>query len=149
MYRQRAHPRVCSAAGSGGRFSPAPPRRRSLAHLPPHQLRALFARHRTVIAGAGLGADWDAFRAALRGIREAGHSVTVGEFRAGILGIAAPLFNADGSVLGSLGIATEAHRVPPNERATLAAHVTAAAKEACGRIAREQPPAARPARAVG
>jgi DNA-binding IclR family transcriptional regulator len=120
-----------------------------LAHLPPHQLRALFARHRTVIAGAGLGADWDAFRVALRSIREAGHSVTVGEFRPGILGIAAPLFNADGSVLGSLGIATEAHRVRSDKRAMLAAQVMAAAKEACSRIAQEQPQGARPARAVG
>jgi DNA-binding IclR family transcriptional regulator len=120
-----------------------------LAHLPPHQLRTLFTRHRTAIAGAGLGADWEAFRATLRDIRDAGHSATVGEFRPGILGIAAPLFNQDGSVLGSLGIATEAQGVSPMERAKLAELVMAAAREACRRIADEQPPGARPARAVG
>jgi DNA-binding IclR family transcriptional regulator len=120
-----------------------------LAHLPPHQLRALFARHRTAIAGSGLGADWDAFRLTLRGIREAGHCVTVGEFRPGVLGVAAPLFNQDGSVLGSLGIATQADRVAPDQRATLAAQVIAAAAEACSRIAEQQPQGARPARAVG
>jgi DNA-binding IclR family transcriptional regulator len=120
-----------------------------LAHLPPHQLRALFARHRMAIAGAGLGADWDAFRGALRAIREAGHSVTVGEFRPGILGIAAPLFNAEGGVLGSLGIAAEAHRVSAKARTALAARVMTAAKEACTLIAHEQPHGARPARAVG
>ena len=120
-----------------------------LAHLPPHQLRALFARHRTAIAGAGLGADWDAFRTALRVIREAGHSVTIGEFRPGILGIAAPLFNAEGGVLGSLGIAAEAHRVPARQRTALADRVIAAAKQACTLIAQEQPRGARPARAVG
>ena len=120
-----------------------------LAHLPPHQLRALFARHRTTIAAAGLGADWEAFRGALRAIRDAGHCVTVGEFRAGILGIAAPLFNAEGGVLGSLGIATAANRVKPKQRDALAARVIEGAREACTRIAREQPRAARPARAVG
>ena len=120
-----------------------------LAYLPPHQLRALFAKHRTAIAAAGLGADWDAFRNALRATREAGHCITVGEFRPGILGIAAPLFNAQGGVLGSLGIAAAATRVPAKKRAALATQVMDAAKEACASIAREQPPAARPARAVG
>lgn len=119
-----------------------------LAHLPPHRLRALFARHRTTVAAAGLGADWDAFRATLRGIREAGHCVTIGEFQPGVLGVAAPLFNAEGGVLGSIGIATEASRVPPAARAALAERVMAAAREACARIAEEQPRAARPARAV-
>lgn len=120
-----------------------------LAHLPPHQLRALYARHRTAIAGAGLGADWDAFRTALRTIRENGHSVTIGEFRPGVLGIAAPLLSADGGVLGSLGIAAAAHRVRAKKRSALAEQVMAAAKDACSRIAREQPDSARPARAVG
>jgi DNA-binding IclR family transcriptional regulator len=120
-----------------------------LAHLPPHRLRALFAKHRVAIAGAGLGGDWEAFRAALRAIREAGHCVTIGEFQPGVLGIAAPLFNAEGGVLGSLGVATEAARVPAGERPALAEKVMAAAKEACARIAAEQPSAARPARAVG
>jgi DNA-binding IclR family transcriptional regulator len=119
-----------------------------LAHLPPHRLRALFARHRTTIAAAGLGADWDAFRASLRAIREAGHCVTVGEFQPGVLGIAAPLFSAEGDVLGSIGIATDASRVLPAARAGLAERVMAAAREACTRIAEEQPRAARPARAV-
>lgn len=120
-----------------------------LAHLPPHQLRGLFARHRTTIASYGLGADWNAFRTALRAIRESGYSVTVGEFRPGILGIAAPLFSPEGGVLGSLGIATEARRVPPKKRMALAEQIMAAAKEACTRIAQEQPHSARPARAVG
>jgi DNA-binding IclR family transcriptional regulator len=120
-----------------------------LAHLPPHQLRALFARHRTTIATAGLGADWEAFRTALRRIREAGHCVTIGEFRSGILGIAAPLFNAEDGVLGSLGIACRAPRVKPRQRDALAADVMKAAQDACARIAREQPRAALPARAVG
>lgn len=119
-----------------------------LAHLPAHQLRALFDRHRTAIAGAGLGADWDAFRSALRAIRKAGHCATIGEFRPGILGIAAPLFNADGEVLGSLGIAADAHKVPVEQHPALAAIIMDAAKDACARIAQQQPSRARPARSV-
>jgi DNA-binding IclR family transcriptional regulator len=120
-----------------------------LAHLPPHRLRTLFAKHRTTIAAAGLGADWDAFRTTLRLIREAGHCVTVGEFQPGVLGIAAPLFNLQGEVLGSLGIATDAGRVPAAARPALAEQVMEAAREACARLVEEQPHAARPARAVG
>jgi DNA-binding IclR family transcriptional regulator len=103
---------------------------------------------RTAIAAAGLGADWDSFRATLRAIREAGHCGTVGKFPPGVLGIAAPLFNGQG-VLGSLCIAAAVGRVRPRQRDALAARVMEAAKEACTCIAREQPPAARPARAVG
>lgn len=119
-----------------------------LAHLPPHQLRALFARHRTTIAASGLGADWEAFRAALREIREAGHCITQSEFMPGILGIAAPLFNAERGVLGSLGIAAAVAAVPLAARAGLARQVMAAAQEACAGIAEQQQGAALPARAV-
>lgn len=118
-----------------------------LAHLPPHQLRALFDRHRVAIAAAGLGPDWDAFRNTLRAIRKAGSCETIGEFRPGVLGIAAPLFNAEGEVLGSLGIAAAARKVPARRRAALAATVVDAARDACARIARQQG-IARPARSV-
>jgi DNA-binding IclR family transcriptional regulator len=119
-----------------------------LAHLPPHQLRALFERHRAAIADAALGPDWDAFRVALRTIRKAGYCITQGEFRSGIVGIAAPLFNAAGEVLGSLGIAAEASMIPAEQHGALAAMVMEAAKDACGRIARQQSASARPARSV-
>ncbi|MBU8542750.1 MULTISPECIES: IclR family transcriptional regulator [Roseomonadaceae] len=120
-----------------------------LAHLPPHQLRAIFARHRPTIAAAGLGGDWESFRHALRAIREAGHGITQSEFLPGILGVAAPLFNAEGGVLGSIGIAAKLDSVPDSGRAALAERVMAAAKEACAAIADQEQLAALPARAVG
>lgn len=119
-----------------------------LAHLPAHQLRAVHARQGAAIAAAGLGEDWTGFRRALRRIREARHCVTASEFIPGIVGIAAPLFNAAGGVLGSLGLAgTEAH-IPPERRPALAERVMEAAAEACASIARGQPGTALPARAV-
>lgn len=120
-----------------------------LAHLPPHQLRAIFARHSATIAAAGLGADWESFRQALRVIREAGHCITQSEFIPGVVGIAAPLFNAEGGVLGSLGLAAASSAIPPRQRPVLAAKVAEAAREACARIADQEQLAARPARAVG
>ena len=120
-----------------------------LAHLPPHQLRALFARHRKAIAGAGLGGDWDSFRATLRAIRQQGYAFTSGEFNPGILGFSAPLFNREGQVLGSLGIAMAANAVRRERHSALANDVAEAAAEATRRIATFEHGVDRPARAVG
>jgi DNA-binding IclR family transcriptional regulator len=120
-----------------------------LAHLPPHQLRAIFARHGSTIQAAGLGGDWENFRHALREIREAGHCITQSEFMPGIVGIAAPLFNAEGGVLGSIGIAAPFEKVPGPARQALAEKVMEAARQACASIADQEQLAALPARAVG
>lgn len=120
-----------------------------LAGLPAHQLRRVYSKHCKPIARAGLGADWDAFRVALRQIRDAGHCITVGEFTPGIAGIAAPIFNPSGQVLGSLGIAMPA---ATNDRATyprLADDVMAAAAEVTARIGSIEHAVYLPARAVG
>lgn len=120
-----------------------------LAWLPPHQLRSLYAKHRKTIASAGLGADWDSFRKALRRIREQGYCLTSGEFNPGIVAIGAPLFNRDGDVLGSLTLAAAAAKIDVNRFRGLADKVVRAAKEATERIARAQNMVDLPARAVG
>lgn len=120
-----------------------------LAHLPAHQLRSLFANHRKSIAAASLGADWESFRKALRKIREHGHCITTGEFAAGITGIAAPLFNRTGQVLGSLGIAMPASAADPARLPALAKAVMRAAQETTGRICSGKHGVDLPARAVG
>lgn len=76
-----------------------------LAHLPSHQLRRIFGRYGPDIAAAGLGEGWDAFRRRLRDIRRAGSVMSVAEYRPRIASIAAPIFNRDGEVLGSLMLA--------------------------------------------
>ena len=120
-----------------------------LANLPAHQLRSLFARHRKSIAAAGLGADWDSFRKALRQIRQDGYCITTGEFLQGIVGIAAPLFNGAGNVLGSLGVATAATSVKRAEMPALAKAVVKAAQDATEHIGSGQHGVDLPARAVG
>jgi len=120
-----------------------------LAHLPPHQLRSLFAKHRKTIAASGLGSDWPAFRDRLKEIRKDGYCLTIGEYRKGALGIAAPLFNSTGSVMGSLGIATRATSVKRSQIPSLAEAVMLAARTATERIRSGEHGIDLPARAVG
>jgi len=120
-----------------------------LAHLPAHQLRSLFARHRKRIAAAGLGADWESFRRTLRQIRQDGYCITSGEFAPGITGIAAPLFNRAGKVLGSLGIAMSASTADRSQFPALTQAVMKAAHEATERIRSGKHGVDLPARAIG
>jgi DNA-binding IclR family transcriptional regulator len=120
-----------------------------LAHLPAHQLRRLFAKHRKSIAAAGLGADWERFRKTLRSIRQDGYCVTSGEFAPGIIGIAAPLFSRAGSVLGSLGLAMSASKAVRRQLPALTETVVKAAGQATEKIRSEERGMDLPARAVG
>lgn len=76
-----------------------------LPFLPMHRLRSIFKQHQREIAIAGLGTDWLGFRRHLAVMRKDGYLVTYGEFNQGVFGIAAPVFNVDRSVVGSIGIA--------------------------------------------
>lgn len=120
-----------------------------LAHLPMHQLRILYARNVQAIADVGLGQDWDAFKASLKQIRQQGYSMTVGDYNAGIMSIAAPLFNREGEVLGSLALVSSNQNMRPETFRDFAPLVTEAAKEASVRIASNEDIVALPARALG
>jgi DNA-binding IclR family transcriptional regulator len=120
-----------------------------LAYIPPHQLRRLYRKHRKTVAASGLGADWNAFRESLRVIRENKYCITRGEFNPGITGVAAPLFNKDGKVLGSIGIAAYSVRMSDNKWLKMAPRVVAAAAEITRRISTANFDADLAARAVG
>ena len=79
-----------------------------LAHLPPRTLKALFAHDAGEIVDAGLGASWEEFRRGLAAIRRAGVSVSRGEIDPGRVGVAAPIFDRERAVLGSLSLALPA-----------------------------------------
>jgi DNA-binding IclR family transcriptional regulator len=81
-----------------------------LAHLLPRTLKALWAHDAAEIAAAGLGGSWEEFRRGLAAIRRAGASVSRGEIDAGRVGVAAPVFDKDRAVLGSLSLALPAAR---------------------------------------
>ena len=74
-----------------------------LAHLEPRRLRALHRHAPASFAGARLGSDWEAVRASLRALREAGGCVSSGEVDAGMRGVSAPVLA--GGALGSVTVA--------------------------------------------
>jgi DNA-binding IclR family transcriptional regulator len=82
-----------------------------LAHLPTRALKSVFAESQAEIRASGLGSDWDEFRRTLTGIRRAGHHVTCGEVDPGRVGIAAPVFDREKVVLGSLSFVLPADEV--------------------------------------
>lgn len=85
-----------------------------LAHLRSRTLKALFVRDATEIAEAGLGASWEEFRRALAAIRRAGISVSHSEIDPGRVGLAAPVFDKERVVLGSLSVVLPADHADPS-----------------------------------
>ena len=75
------------------------------------KLRRLYAGHGTQVEAAGLGADWDAFKATMAGLRRAGVALSQGELDAAFAGVAAPVFTADGEILGSVIMALSRQRL--------------------------------------
>jgi DNA-binding IclR family transcriptional regulator len=120
-----------------------------LAYLPPHQLRALYAKHAPAATAAGLGADWEGFKAALRRIRKDGFVQTVGEFNPGIVGIAAPVFNRSTQVLGSVGVALPEDELLGRSAEALVEATVHAGREITRQVQSVETSLDRPARAVG
>src|SRR5262249_12019982 len=76
-----------------------------LAHLATRTLRSLFAHDAADIARAGLGKTFDEFRRSLAALRRAGACVSHSEIDPRRVGIAAPIFDRDQGILGSLSFA--------------------------------------------
>ena len=100
-----------------------------LANLPVRTLRALWREEAEEIGAIGLGDDWEAFRASLKKIRTAGVWVTHGQLDKGMIGVAAPIWQADRQIVGSIGIAVPESSTTPEEVAGTSALVQAAARE--------------------
>jgi DNA-binding IclR family transcriptional regulator len=92
-------------------------------------LKTLLAHDAGAIADAGLGAGWEELRRGLSVIRRAGVSVSRGEIDPGRVGIAAPVFDRDRAVLGSLSLVLPAAHVDDTVIARLAPMTVAGARE--------------------
>jgi DNA-binding IclR family transcriptional regulator len=75
-----------------------------LANLPAPLMRKTLETHAGELAAAGLGETIAAARAVLREIRAKGWDSTAGDVTPGVVGIAAPVFDQSGAVLGSLSL---------------------------------------------
>jgi len=81
-----------------------------LAHLTPYQLRNMMLWHGDKIREAGLGDTWDQFRSRMARLRKDGYCVTRAEVVPGLVGIGAPVFDADDRILGSVVFAVSETR---------------------------------------
>ena len=95
----------------------------------PHPLKALWAHDAGRSQDAGLGAGWEGFRRGLAAIRRAGASVSRGEIDPGRVGVAAPIFDKDRAVLGSLSLALPAAHADEAMIGRLASLTVAGARE--------------------
>lgn len=120
-----------------------------LAHLPNYQLTKLFNVQKKSIALAKLGTDLPSFKAKLRQIKDDGYCKTIAEFTPGIVGIASPVFNREGKILGSVGIAAKAGDLTREGTPTLIDNVKQAATAINEAMADLETPLDQPARAVG
>lgn len=120
-----------------------------LPYLPAHRLRSIFQHHQKSIAMAGLGTDWPGFRANLARIRRDGYAISHGEFNPGVFGISAPLFNAEGVVVGSIGIAGSEEQIDRKRMVAESQVVVDAAKKLSQTLAEHGPEMVRPPRAFG
>jgi DNA-binding IclR family transcriptional regulator len=100
-----------------------------LAHLPARVLKSLFARDADEVIAAGLGQSWDDFRRTLATLRRLGYNVSRGEIDPGRVGIAAPIFDRDRAILGSLSVALPAARADETLIGRLAPLTVAGARE--------------------
>jgi DNA-binding IclR family transcriptional regulator len=105
-----------------------------LAQLPAAQLRKLFEAHRDEVAGAGLPAEFEAFRKVFAQIRKQGHYVSQGELESNLSAVAAPLFKPDGSVQGAVSLVTTVSRMAVMDLPKLAQLVMRAAQEISARM---------------
>ncbi len=85
-----------------------------LANLATRRLKDIFLEQAQEIREAGLGNDWNAFRAHLRAIRKAGYYVSeAGEVDPGVVGVGAPIFGGQGEILASVSMAISEKRCTP------------------------------------
>jgi DNA-binding IclR family transcriptional regulator len=99
-----------------------------LAHLPERRLMKLFLYQRREIQGAGLGDEWDDFRANMKEIREQPYLSSHAQIDRGVFALSAPVFDGDGNILASLTLAIPEARADTQNMAVLAAIIVGGAK---------------------
>jgi DNA-binding IclR family transcriptional regulator len=106
-----------------------------LAHLPPRRLRRLHDAHADSADLRALGADWRAFSRAMLALRRQGWCESHGELDPDKTGLAAPIFDDAGRVLGSLTLVGSSQRFAAFQTRYLSGLVTDSAREITRRVA--------------
>jgi DNA-binding IclR family transcriptional regulator len=82
-----------------------------LAFLPERHYTRLYLDNPELVKDAGLGTNWNEFKASLRQIRQHGYAISVGEVDTGLFGIAAPVLGANQKVIGSVSLVRPASQL--------------------------------------
>lgn len=75
-----------------------------LAHMKPAAVNRLLTDHQEAFSEGELGANQAEAVATLRRLRKQGWDITTGQVTTGVIGIAAPVFDRRGEILGSLSL---------------------------------------------
>ncbi|CAI09337.1 Transcriptional regulatory protein of IclR family [Aromatoleum aromaticum EbN1] len=75
-----------------------------LAHLKLSQLRLHYERHSEEFRQLGMGRNSEEVQEHLREIRKQGYCLSRGEVTPGVIGIAAPVFDSENTIIGSLSL---------------------------------------------
>jgi DNA-binding IclR family transcriptional regulator len=94
-----------------------------LAHMHTRAISRLYAERQEEFAQAGLGESLEEVRATLAQMRQAGWEASEGQVTEGVTGIAAPVFDNQGAVVGSLSITVGKTAMSKEEIAPLAERV--------------------------
>jgi DNA-binding IclR family transcriptional regulator len=84
-----------------------------LANMHLRTVKALHGEHAVKFAQASLGKNWEETKERLRALRNVGYSITQGELDPGMCGVAVPVFEPAGAVVGSLGMVIPARYATP------------------------------------
>lgn len=98
-----------------------------LANLPKRQMLARVSEDLEDLRAVGLGDTAEEVIEALRQVRREGVAVAHGEVTPGVIGIAAPVFDATRVPVAALCMTLSAHRIQPSRIAELRVHVRATA----------------------
>jgi len=75
-----------------------------LANLPARSVRVFHQNNKDDMKAVGLGRDWQSVKTSLRRIRSSPTCVTHAELDPNVTGIASPVFDPEGEIIGSLGL---------------------------------------------
>ena len=102
-----------------------------LAHLRMVQLRQLYEHQSGDFQRMGMGRDFAQFAERLRTIREQGYCVSRGEVTPGVIGIAAPVFDSEGTVIGSLSVTLPGTRISERRQRNAVDRICFSARALC------------------
>ncbi|WP_108459689.1 IclR family transcriptional regulator [Devosia naphthalenivorans] len=110
-----------------------------LANLTPYQMRNMMLWHADQIRESGLGTDWDEFRKTMAKLRDQRVCITRGEVFPKLVGIGAPIFDAETRVLGSIVFIVDETTLDAARQESLSEEILALAEEITNDIAKLSP----------